>query len=263
MNGNRVLLAAHRGDKLRCPENTMPAFQSALDAGVDMIETDVHMTADGQLVLIHDRSAMRTAGIHRFIDEMTLEEVRSLDAGSWFSPKFQGTPVPTVREFMEWIQPTSLLINWELKDYPRDVGTEHAFRAADSLIGLIREYGLERRSMLNSFSNHVLAHCVSRWGHEFPIHGQGIHRCRRGHELPQISEEALFDWCCLYPEVPGHSPVEFPDNFRHCVDHGILPCVCIPDDPDTYQRALALGCKMFTSNDIHTGAQVLHALGVR
>ena len=56
MDGNKVILAAHRGDKKKCPENTMPAFENALRFGVDMIETDVHMTSDSASVLIHDRT---------------------------------------------------------------------------------------------------------------------------------------------------------------------------------------------------------------
>ncbi len=263
MNGSRIILAAHRGDKLRYPENTMPAFLAALDAGVDMIETDIHLTRDGHLVLIHDRSALRTTGIDRFIDEMTLDEVRSLDAGSLFSSKFSNTPIPTVREFMQWVRSTTLLINWELKDYPRDVGSHHAFAAADALIEMIYEFGLERRSMINSFSSQVLEYCVNKWGHTFPIHGQGIHRCRRSHEITNIPEEQLFDWCCLYSEEKEHSPVEYPENFQYCRDNNVIPCVCIPDTHENYGRALELGCKMFTSNDILTADKILKELGVR
>ena len=56
MDGKRVILAAHRGDKKRYPENTLPAFEAALRFGVDMIETDVHMTLDGELIIIRGRS---------------------------------------------------------------------------------------------------------------------------------------------------------------------------------------------------------------
>ena len=72
MDGSRIILAAHRGDKKKYPENTMPAFESALRLGVDMIETDVHMTSDGHLVLIHDRNLSRTAGFNGFTDQTTL-----------------------------------------------------------------------------------------------------------------------------------------------------------------------------------------------
>lgn len=73
------------------------------------------------------------------------------------SPKStEAQRVPTVREFIEWIRETHLLINLALKDYPKDVGDEHAFTAADKLIDLIEEYGIGDRSMVNSFSDRAL-----------------------------------------------------------------------------------------------------------
>jgi glycerophosphoryl diester phosphodiesterase len=111
MDSKRIILAAHRGDRKRCPENTMPAFIAAEKLGCDMIEMDLHMTADGELVIMHDRSAKRTAGVDRNIDEMTLAEVKELDAGALFSEEFRGTPVPTVREFCEWLSGNEIMIN--------------------------------------------------------------------------------------------------------------------------------------------------------
>lgn len=263
MDGSRVILAAHRGDRKNCPENTMPAFEASLAAKVDMIETDIHQTADGELIIMHDRSALRTAGVDRFVTDMTLAEVRQLDAGSWFREEYVCTKVPTVSEFLEWVSKTDLLVNWELKDYPEEVGEEIAFGCADKLIDMIRAYGMERRSMVNSFSNRVLEHIYNRIGHEFPIHGQGIYHARRTKDEASVAEETLFDWCCMYPEVVGRNPVEFADGFIHCQEHGILPCVCIPDQEDTYTKALELGCKMFTSNDIYEGDRILKKLGYR
>lgn len=263
MDGKRIILAAHRGDKKTCPENTMPAFEAALRAGVDMIETDIHMTSDGELILMHDRSALRTAGVDRIVNEMTLEEVKALDASAEFPDAFQGTTVPTVREFLEWIVNTPLMVNWELKDYPQHVGEAAAFAAADKLVELIREFGMEKRSMLNSFSDQVMEHCWRRWGHEFPIHGQGIHKCMMRADEAQTPEEEMFDWCCMYPEEGGTNPVDFPENFEYCVERGILPCVCIADTVENYEKALRYGCKMFTSNDIYAADAVLRQLGVR
>ena len=263
MDGSRVILAAHRGDRKNWPENTMPAFMSALAAKVDMIESDIHQTADGHLIIMHDRSALRTAGVDRFVTDMTLAEVRQLDAGSWFGESYAGTQVPTVAEFLEWVSKTDLLVNWELKDYPAEVGEEIAFDCADRLIDMIRGYGMERRSMVNSFSNRVLEHVYNRYGREFPIHGQGIFRCRRTKDEALTDEKTLFNWCCLYPEEAGKNPVEFADNFMYCKNYGILPCVCIPDREDTYEKALELGCKMFTSNDIFEADRILRKLGCR
>jgi hypothetical protein len=241
----------------------MPAFEASLVAKVDMIETDIHQTADGELIIIHDRSVLRTTGIDRFVTDMTLAEIRQLDAGSWFGEAFAGTKVPTVAEFLEWVSKTELLVNWELKDYPEEVGEEIAFGCADKLIDMIRAYGMERRSMVNSFSNRVLEHIYHCVGHEFPIHGQGIYRCRRTKDEAVVTEEKLFDWCCLYPEKVGRNPVEFADNFAYCKAHDILPCVCIPDREDTYAKALELGCRMFTSNDIYEADRILRILGYR
>lgn len=263
MNGNRVILAAHRGDRKNFPENTMPAFYSALRHGVDMIETDIHMTSDGFLVIMHDRSALRTTGTDAFIDQMTLEQVRELDAGSMFSPAFAGTKVPTVAEFMQWVKDTNLLVNWELKDYVQDVGRERAFACADKLLEAIEQAGMSDRSMVNSFDNEVLGHIYRKAGKRYPIHGQGIGPCARHQVLSDISDEEMFDWVCMYANVSGGSPLDYPENFTYCLDRGILPCVCIKDTEENYRRALALGCKMFTSNDIEAAQVYLQQMNVR
>lgn len=265
MDSKRIILAAHRGDRKYCPENTIPAFEAAIKLGCDMIETDIHLTADGHLIVMHDRSAKRTTGGDRNVDEMTLAEVRELDAGALFSPEFTGTRVPTVAEFIDLIRDTDIMVNWELKDYPKDVGDAHAFAAADRLVEMIEAAGLESRSMLNSFSDRVLEHIVEQHGHRFPIHGQGIHHCPRTKDKAAIPEEALFDWCCMYANEKGggFSCLGDPENFLYCVERGIKPCVCIPDTDENYARAISLGCRMFTSNDIYAGDAVLRRLGVR
>lgn len=263
MKGNRVILAAHRGDRKNCPENTMPAFEKAIAFGVDMIETDIHLTRDGQLIIMHDRSTKRTTGYEGFTNEMTLAELKKLDAGSWFSEAYKNTPVPTVQEFIDLIKDTDVLVNWELKDYPIAVGDEFAFEAADKLIAMIEENGLAERSMVNSFSDRVLEHICEKHGHKFPIHGQGILKCGKNNDRAGIPQTELYDWCCLYPDEKGMRPVDFPHNFTYCTENHILPCVCVPDVAETYRRYVELGCKMFTSNNIYEADRILKELGVR
>ena len=77
MNGERIFLGGHRGDRKHFPENTMPAMRAAVEMGCDAIETDVRRTKDGHLVLIHDRDVLRTTNGQGFVDEMTLEEILS------------------------------------------------------------------------------------------------------------------------------------------------------------------------------------------
>ena len=263
MNGNRIILAAHRGDRKTCPENTIPAFEKALAFGVDMIETDIHMTKDGELIIMHDRNTKRTTGHDGLIDQMTFAEIKALDAGSWFSSDYKNIPVPSVKEFIERIKNTQILINWELKDYPSVVGDDFAFGAADKLIALIEENGLSARSIVNSFSDRVLEHIWKKHGHKFPIHGQGILHCQKTNDKATVRQTELYDWCCLYPDEPGKKPLDYPDNFNHCLFNSILPCVCVPDVREDYEKYIALGCRMFTSNDIYEADKILRESGLR
>jgi glycerophosphoryl diester phosphodiesterase len=92
-----VLVEAHRGDSLNAPENTVASIQSAADSA-DLTEMDVRVTADGQLVLMHDSTVDRTTDGTGSVAGMTLPQLKTLDAGSWFSPAFEGEPVPTMAE---------------------------------------------------------------------------------------------------------------------------------------------------------------------
>ena len=263
MDGSKIILAAHRGDRKCFPENTMPAFKSAIGFGVDMIETDIHMTIDGELIIIHDRNTIRTTGFDSFTNEMTLKDIKMLDAGHIFSPEFIHTPIPTVQEFINLIKSDNVLVNWELKDYPCELGEEFAFRAADKLAMMIINNGLEKRSMFNSFSDRVLEYIRQKYGKIFSIHGQGIYNCQRTIDKSGIEQKDLYDWCCLYPNTNGLSPLDFPENFKYCTDNSVLPCVCVKDEFDTYKKYIELGCRMFTSNDIYEADRILKELNVR
>jgi glycerophosphoryl diester phosphodiesterase len=98
--GEPAFVAGHRGDRAVAPENTIPALQSALDSPLDFVETDVQLTKDGIPVLFHDETVDRTTTGHGLVSDHTLESLRSLDAGSWYSQKYAGTVVPTFEEFL-------------------------------------------------------------------------------------------------------------------------------------------------------------------
>ena len=94
----RIVVISHRGEHLHHPENTLPAYQAAIDAGADYFEVDVRTTSDGKLVLMHDNTVDRMTGAKGPIKNMTFDQVRALDAGAKFSPRFAGTKVPTFDE---------------------------------------------------------------------------------------------------------------------------------------------------------------------
>lgn len=108
------LVIAHRGDVVNAPENTLPAFHSALDMGADGIELDVRLTKDERLVVFHDRCLDRTSSGSGPVNHRTLDEVRQMDAGSWFGPRFKGEHPPTLDEVFESL-PADFLINVEMK----------------------------------------------------------------------------------------------------------------------------------------------------
>jgi len=97
----QIVAIAHRGEHLHHPENTIPAFQAAIDAGADYFEADIRATSDGKLVILHDETADRTTNGSGPISNMTFDQVRALDAGAKFAKDFTGTRVPTFDEILD------------------------------------------------------------------------------------------------------------------------------------------------------------------
>jgi glycerophosphoryl diester phosphodiesterase len=97
-DSKKIVVIAHRGEHLHHPENTLAAFQAAIDAGADYFELDVRTTADGKFVIMHDSTVDRTTNGTGEVHKMTFDQIRALDAGSKFSPAFAGTKVPTLDE---------------------------------------------------------------------------------------------------------------------------------------------------------------------
>lgn len=99
-----MLVIAHRGASAYAPENTAPAFDLAIDMGAGMIETDIQVSRDGHLVLIHDDLVDRTTNGSGPVSDHTLDELRALDAGSWFGETTQPATIPTLDEFVQaWL----------------------------------------------------------------------------------------------------------------------------------------------------------------
>lgn len=107
-------ICAHRGAMETHPENTIAAFKEAIRLGAHMIEFDVQMTKDSQLVIIHDESVNRTTNGTGLVSDLTLVEIKNLDAGSWKSEKYIGEKIPTLTETLE-IMPKNIWLNIHLK----------------------------------------------------------------------------------------------------------------------------------------------------
>lgn len=106
---------AHRGAMETHPENTLPAFEAAINVGAHMIELDLWLTKDKQMVVIHDNTVDRTTNGSGNIANLTLSEIKKLDAGSWKSPKFKGVQIPTFEEVLK-IMPRNIWLNIHIKE---------------------------------------------------------------------------------------------------------------------------------------------------
>lgn len=136
---------AHRGASAYAPENTLAAFELALAQGAEAIELDVKLSADGHAVVIHDATVDRTTDGRGRVSDMSLAELRSLDAGAFFDPKFRGEKVPTLEEVFEAFGKRSF-INVELTNYktPGD-------HLVESVCMLIKKFGLQKQILFSSF----------------------------------------------------------------------------------------------------------------
>ncbi|MDR1568346.1 MAG: glycerophosphodiester phosphodiesterase [Streptococcaceae bacterium] len=115
---------AHRGNRSYFPENTLPAFLSAIELGVDGIELDVHLSKDDELIVMHDEKIDRTTDSTGFIRDYTLDELKAFDAGSWYDEQVKGTKIPTLSEVINLLNVNDFhgLLNIEVKtdniEYP-------------------------------------------------------------------------------------------------------------------------------------------------
>jgi glycerophosphoryl diester phosphodiesterase len=146
---------AHRGASSYAPENTLAAFELAVQQKADAIELDAKLTADGQVVVIHDQTVDRTTNGSGWVRRMTLEQLRQLDAGSHFAPAFHGERVPTLEEVFEVVG-EKIFINIELTNY-----ASMADSLPEKVADLVRRHQLVERVMFSSFN--PLALLRVRW----------------------------------------------------------------------------------------------------
>ncbi|MGO4530916.1 glycerophosphodiester phosphodiesterase [Paenibacillus sp. 2TAF8] len=151
---NKIEIIAHRGASAVCPENTMIAFERALELGATGIETDVQMSADGRLVLIHDETLQRTAGSEGWVKDCTYDKLRTLDAGSWFHSDFAGESIPSLEMLFNLVQGKKILLNVELKN-----GIVPYKGMEEKVIQVIREWKMEQQVVLSSFNHASLVKC--------------------------------------------------------------------------------------------------------
>lgn len=152
----RPLVIAHRGASGYAPENTLAAFRAAIALGADMIELDVHATADRRLAVIHDESIDRTCDGRGFVREMTLAEIKTFDAGVWWGPGFAGERVPALEEVLA-LSGSRVRVNVEVKAPRGDVHPGSVERdVVAPLLAAVEATGTRHEVLVSSFDPVVL-----------------------------------------------------------------------------------------------------------
>ncbi|ASY66603.1 Glycerophosphoryl diester phosphodiesterase (plasmid) [Sinorhizobium sojae CCBAU 05684] len=152
----RVHICGHRGYSLHYPENTLPAFEAAKAAGATTVEIDVLLTADGEPIVLHDLTVDRTTDGHGFAADLSLEQIRRLDAGVRFHSAFAGTKISTVAEVLDWAKADNMGVVLEIKE------AERPDLAVDLVAGLLRSTGTVDRVMVIGFDHVLLKRAAER-----------------------------------------------------------------------------------------------------
>lgn len=208
-----MLVAGHRGERFTSPENTMTAFRKAIGLGVDMIETDIRMTADGELVLMHDEAVDRTTDGTGLVREMPLERFLSLNAACDYEDFAPEAP-PTLAAFLDLCAANEgLLLDFELKEYPEMGRDAFAYACADKAIAMIEAYGLADRCVLNAFSGKLLEYITEKYHGRYRLHGyypyEVMRDCSRN--------PASYLYClCMISVKPQPNGMLRPFNFNVC-----------------------------------------------
>lgn len=224
-----VIIAGHRGICALYPENTMLSFRKAVEAGVDQLEIDINMTKDRELIVMHDNTVDRTTEKSGKIRNYTLAEIKQMDAGSHKSYEFRGEKVPTLSELLEFVAPTDISLNVEIKDY--------TFETVDKTVRTLFDYGMQDRFVIASGDANIIQYAHTKFGvmtQGFPDTMQSNfsnetrdHMYAVGIPMARLTKEL----CAEY------------------VKDGIQPWAWCPDTEDAVAYAVECGARLITCNN--------------
>lgn len=245
-NKKRIVVAGHRGYKAKYPENTLLSFQKALELDVDMIELDIHLTKDKKLVVIHDCTVDRTTNGTGYVKDFTLDEIKELDAGSWFSQEYAGHRIPTLEEFLDLVSnEKELLFNVEIK--------EKSHETVDLTVEMLKEYGVIERCVMTCFDASIIKYMKQTYN----LRCQGF----PGSIMENFEEGDKGTYSYLYSVgIPKkHLTKELVEFFE---DKDILPwSYCIDDEESTY-KSIDCGVTLITCNNPVPPLKVLKREGL-
>lgn len=225
----KVCVSAHRGGRNHGIENTLTAFRNALEMGVDMIETDVRMTKDGYLVLMHDETVARTTDGTGLVKELTLEEIGRLNAAVHSGSPMPPEAPPLFSELLALcLRYPDVMLNIEFKDCPTEGNEDFAYTCADKICDMLIRCRVEKRTWINSFSGKILEHVYKKYGDSFHYHGFYPWFILGDMELDPESfiDVACMQHRCLTEDgqvIKYEDPMCPEEWFKRLLDKGIMP----------------------------------------
>ncbi|MCJ7776075.1 MAG: hypothetical protein MUP08_06775, partial [Desulfobulbaceae bacterium] len=235
----RPLIIAHRGYRTKYPENTLAAFGTALDIGAQMIELDVMLTRDRKMVVIHDATLERTTDGHGQVYSYTLKELKKLDAGSWFHPRFAGERLPELEEVLDLVRGRALL-NIEIKSNAYEA--HHPPDAIEKqVVELVRRKNVLTSVLISSFEWKILENVASMGDapaialiSKYPAEGDNVKLCIR---------LRAFSW------HPNCRELQY-DQVKIMREEGIRVFPYNVDSPGEYQRMIQMDVDGIITSDL-------------
>jgi glycerophosphoryl diester phosphodiesterase len=231
---------AHRGDVKHFPENTLPAFASAVAKGAHMIEFDVYLTKDGIPVVIHDTTVDRTTDGTGNVTDYLFEDLRKLDAGNWLDPRFAGTRIPTLEETLAVI-PHYILCNVHLKN-------------AAGLAATVAEI-IKQEDRLD----HCFLACSIEQAREAKKVVPTIKICNMSVRRGTLSAyvEATHEFGAEYLQVHYKAQDHLAEELHRARELGIVANYFYADEPEEIRRVADAGVHYILTNDLDTCLAVL------
>ena len=222
------MVIAHSGSSHDAPENTLAAIRQALDAGADAVEFDVTLSKDGEVVVIHDATVDRTTNGTGKVNDLTLDELKSLDAGSWFAPQFTGERIPTLQEVIDLVGNRAFMFV-ELK-------TEAILPTAleSTVVDIVTENRMEKNTVIISFDPFALFY-ASRRNSEIPT--GLLYSDETGNHLRDRWFAPLTHPDGLLPRLQMASD----SHLREIGDRGHLVVVWTVNSPGEMERLIEMG----------------------
>lgn len=235
-------IIAHRGYRAVAPENTLPAFEAALAYNPDMLEMDLHRTKDGHLVVIHDETVDRTTNGTGLVKDLTLAEIKALDAGQYKAPKMPGVTIPTFAEFLTFLQDqrfakTLLIeIKTDHQEYP-GIEAEILAMVADfkpSYAIIYQSFNLETLKTIRRLAPAADVAALAVWG---------------GYKVYWLKWRGVFDYVHVDIRILKHKPKIFWRSTWHTR-------VWTVDKADDMRLVFKAGLRGLITNDVALATKI-------